>query len=328
MVLKVLEKAGEIIKAQPSLQALKEENFDREFFLLLVGKPQVEALKKSLEGITEIEKVDIVPVNIGDKPTAAGEEKNGGSREKMFPGKVSSLSGRPGEKMVRVETAKLDNLVNLVGELVINRTRVLELGKKVGDAVLDSSLEQLERITAELQNAVMTLRMVPVKQVFNRFPRMVRDLSMEKNKKFELIISGEETELDRTIINQVGDPLVHLLRNAVDHGLEEEDERKRRGKDPLNRIFLSAHHEGSHVVISVEDDGRGIDLQAIKLRALEKKIISKEEMEEIGPEEALQLIFRSGLSTSREVTDVSGRGVGMDVVKTAIETLHDCRSAK
>ncbi|MGI6307369.1 MAG: chemotaxis protein CheW [Dethiobacteria bacterium] len=322
MVLKVLEKAGEIIKAQPSLQALEEEDFDRDFFLLLVGKPQVEALKKSLEGITEIEKVNIIPVNIGDKPTAAGEEKNGGSREKMFPGKVSSLSGRPGEKMVRVETAKLDNLVNLVGELVINRTRVLELGKKVGDAVLDSSLEQLERITAELQNAVMTLRMVPVKQVFNRFPRMVRDLSLEKNKKVELIISGEETELDRTIINQVGDPLVHLLRNAVDHGLEEEDERKRRGKDPLNRIFLSAHHEGSHVVISVEDDGRGIDLQAIKLRALEKKIISKEEMEEIGPEEALQLIFRSGLSTSREVTDVSGRGVGMDVVKTAIETLH------
>lgn len=325
MVLKVLEKEGEIIKAWPSLQALEEENFDREFFLLLAGTPQVEALKKTLEGIAEIEKVELLPVKMEGKSASAGEEKNSGGQEEspsMSPGKIPSLFSRAGEKTVRVETAKLDNLVNLVGELVINRTRVLELGKKARDTALDNALEQLERITTELQNAVMTLRMVPVKQVFDRFPRMVRDLSLEKNKKVELIISGEETELDRTIVNQVGDPLVHLLRNAVDHGLEDADERKRKGKNPLNTIYLQAQHEGSHVVISVEDDGRGIDSETIKRQALEKKMINAAEMEKIEPAEALQLIFQSGLSTSREITDISGRGVGMNVVKTAIEALN------
>ncbi|NLJ55830.1 MAG: chemotaxis protein CheA [Firmicutes bacterium] len=318
MVLKVLEGVGEVVKAEPSLQALEEEKFDREFFLLLVGKLQAVPLQKLLENIAEIEKAELTPVDIEARPFAAGAGQNGGKQGKTTPAQIA----RPVEKMVRVETAKLDNLVNLVGELIINRTRVLELGKKVGDAQLSSTLEQLERITAELQSAVMTLRMVPVKQVFDRFPRMVRDLSLEKNKKVELIISGEETELDRTIINQVGDPLVHLLRNAVDHGLEEEEERKKKGKDPLNKIFLSAHHEGSHVVISVEDNGRGIDLQAVKERALKKNIISREKMKRMGAAEALQLIFQGGVSTSRKVTDVSGRGVGMDVVKTAVEELH------
>lgn len=318
MVLKVLEGAGEVVKAEPSLQALEEENFDREFFLLLTGELQAESLQRSLENIAEVEKAALMAVDTAAKSFVAGAGQNGGSWGKT----VTAKAARPVEKMVRVETAKLDNLVNLVGELIINRTRVLELGKEVGDAQLGSTLEQLERITAELQNAVMTLRMVPVKQVFDRFPRMVRDLSLEKNKKVELIISGGETELDRTIINQVGDPLVHLLRNAVDHGLEEEEERKKKGKDPLNKIFLSAHHEGSHVVISVEDNGRGIDLQAVKRRALKKKIISRGEMEKMGTAEALQLIFQGGVSTSRKVTDVSGRGVGMDVVKTAVEELH------
>ena len=226
------------------------------------------------------------------------------------------------EKTVRVETAKLDNLVNLVGELIINRTRVVDLGRKVDDESLETSLEQLQRITTELQSAVMTLRMVPIKQVFDRFPRMIRDLSLEKNKEVELFISGEETELDRTIVNQVGDPLVHLLRNAVDHGLEDAEERIKNGKNPVGKIFLEAHHEGSHVVVSVRDDGRGMDPQVIKARALEKKIISEQEAEKMSSEEALRLIFRSGLSTSEEITDISGRGVGMDVVRTSIEALN------
>lgn len=326
MVLKVLEREGEIIKARPSLQALEREDFDREFFLLLAGTPQTETLVKTLESIAEIEKAGLVPVKLEGEPPASGEKKNGDRREKeppgTPPGKTPASFGRAAEKTVRVETAKLDSLVNLVGELVINRTRVLELGKKARDTALEGALEQLERITTELQNAVMTLRMVPVKQVFDRFPRMVRDLSLEKNKKVELIITGEDTELDRTIVNQVGDPLVHLLRNAVDHGLEEEEERIRKGKNPLNTIYLQAQHEGSHVVISVEDDGRGIDAEAIKQQALEKKMIGVREMEKMKPAEALQFIFQSGLSTSREVTDVSGRGVGMNVVKTAIEALN------
>ena len=350
MVLKAIEKHAELIKAFPSLQSLEEENFDWEFSLLVVGKVDAVALKKSIESIAEIESAVILPVEMASggrgelvAPSAdstaasvAGKESTPPTAEKrqtwekaeaagsrgVPKGKASFLSSRNAEKTVRVETAKLDNLVNLVGELIINRTRVVDLGKKVQDELLENSLEQMERITTELQNAVMTLRMVPIKQVFDRFPRMVRDLALEKNKEVELIISGEETELDRTIVNQVGDPLVHLLRNAVDHGLEEAQERIKMGKAPVGKILLEAHHEGSHVVVSVEDDGRGMDAQAIKAKALEKKLIAPEEAEIMSEEEALRLIFRSGFSTSEKITDISGRGVGMDVVKTALEALN------
>ena len=360
MVLKNTEKQGEVIKTLPSIPDLEEETFDREFFLLLIGKPDIASLTQSLENISEVEKVEITKVQMniepkfeeatlqGDFPTdRANMQKRPTNMEEVASLKGASspsvlensnvvpemdisqvikrartASNRTAEKTIRVETAKLDNLVNLVGELIINRTRVIELGKKIEDELLEDSLEQLERITAELQSAVMTLRMVPIKQVFDRFPRMVRDLSVEKQKEIELIISGEETELDRTLVNQVGDPLVHLLRNAIDHGLEDREERVKKGKDPVGKIYLEAHHEGSHVVVSVEDDGRGIDPAIIKDKALEKNIISPEEADKIGREEALRLIFRSGFSTSREVTDISGRGVGMDVVKASIEAIN------
>ncbi len=366
MVHKALEKQGEIIKTQPSLQAMEEEKFDRDFSFLLLGKPDLEitALKKKIESIAEIEKVTVSSFIIDDQqeatttaPAKETQDSAGGSLKKQekaaiqasentvnteteektkksFNGedngdlaqvrkkaRISTLN-RSAEKTVRVETAKLDALVNLVGELIINRTRVLELGKELKNEQLEGSLEQLERITTELQSAVMTLRMVPIKQVFDRFPRMVRDLSQDKDKEVELIISGEETELDRTIVNQVGDPLVHLLRNAVDHGIEDEEERRRKGKDPVGKIRLEAHHEGSHVVVSVEDDGMGIDPERVKEKALQKKIITREEAEIMGADEAVRLVFRSGFSTAAKVTDVSGRGVGMDVVKTAIEALN------
>lgn len=363
LVLKNIEKQGEVIKTLPSMHELEEETFDREIFLLITGKPDVAALKESLGKIAEVENVGIVEIALQGEQKA-GEVILGGVPDRKTPAmhqeavneetalslqagstalalkesdnesgdtpedisqvikKARSSSSRSAEKTIRVETAKLDNLVNLVGELIINRTRVIELGKKIGDELLDDSLEQLERITAELQGAVMALRMVPIKQVFDRFPRMVRDLSVEKQKEIELIISGEETELDRTLVNQIGDPLVHLLRNAVDHGLEDSKERINNGKDPVGKIYLEAHHEGSHVVVSVEDDGRGIDPEAVKAKALEKNIITAEEMDKIGLEESLRLIFRNGFSTSREVTDISGRGVGMDVVKNSIEAIN------
>ena len=347
MVIKAVEKQGEIIKTVPSLQALEEENFDRDFSLLLVGRVDTGALKQSVESIAEIENVNIFPVDIESGAEAqvqtpledSGAQSPPGFEKSLSPAEkdeetpknaleaspkagAPSLTARSSEKTVRVETAKLDSLVNLVGELIINRTRVVELGKMVDNELLENALEQMERITTELQNAVMTLRMVPIKQVFDRFPRMVRDLCLERNKEVELFISGEDTELDRTIVNQVGDPLVHLLRNAVDHGLEGKEERISSGKNPVGKIVLEAHHEGSHVVVSVEDDGRGMDPQVLKARALEKKLISAEEAENMSYDEALQLIFRSGFSTSQAITDISGRGVGMDVVRTAIEALN------
>ncbi len=359
LVLKNIEKQGEVIKTLPSIHELEEETFDREIFLLIIGKPDIAALEESLERIAEVESVGIIEIEAlkGQKigeiardgapsrktsvmqqetvneeaalslqagSTALALKESGASPEDISQviKKARSSSSRSTEKTIRVETAKLDNLVNLVGELIINRTRVIELGKKIGDELLEDSLEQLERITAELQSAVMVLRMVPIKQVFDRFPRMVRDLSVEKEKEIELIISGEETELDRTLVNLIGDPLVHLLRNAVDHGLEDSEERISNGKGPVGKIYLEAHHEGSHVVVSVEDDGRGIDPEAIKAKALEKKIITPEEMDKLGFEESLRLIFKNGFSTSREVTDISGRGVGMDAVKASIEAIN------
>ncbi|NLX91592.1 MAG: chemotaxis protein CheA [Firmicutes bacterium] len=342
MVYKVIEKHGEIVKTYPSMQAMEEEKFDRDFSFLLLGKPDLDIneLEKSIKGIAEVEKVIISSLFLEDGSEKAApplqeaqgtaganarEKRNGdqgGAVSSQVAKKVQPSLNRSSEKTVRVETAKLDALVNLVGELIINRTRVLELGKQFKNENLEASLEQLERVTTELQSAVMTLRMVPIKQVFDRFPRMVRDLSQERGKEIELIISGEETELDRTIVNQIGDPLVHLLRNAVDHGIEDEEERKRKGKRPVGTIHLEAHHEGSHVVVSVEDDGSGIDPEKVKEKAVQKNIITREEAEVMEADEAIRLIFRSGFSTSAEVTDISGRGVGMDVVKTSIEALN------
>ncbi len=319
MVLKAVEGHGEIIAAIPSLQDLEEERFENTFSLLLVGKPRLQELRHAIESIAEIAGLTITP--LAEKAAVKEAVKEAAAEKAPGASGVQAAIAHKMEKTVRVETAKLDNLVNLVGELIINRTRVVELGKKSGDELLENSLEQLERISTDLQNAVMKLRMVPIKQVFDRFPRMVRDLSVEKGKEVELTISGEETELDRTIVNQIGDPLVHLLRNAVDHGIESAEERERLGKDRVGKIHLEAHHEGSLVVVSVKDDGAGFNPEKIAKKALAKGLVTSEELEKMDKEEITQLIFQSGFSTSDQVTDISGRGVGMDVVKTAIEAL-------
>ncbi len=360
MVVKAVEAQGELIKAIPSVQDLEDENFQDEFTLLLMGNPEAKELQSTIESISEIDQAHITLLDVDEelelqrdeeveaaaaqpeqkeqrapveekkeqvgKEALAAKAKDEKGDEKASPAakksRAASSLNRSGDKTVRVETAKLDNLVNLVGELVINRTRVVELGKKTEDEALEVSLEQLERISTDLQGAVMTLRMVPIKQVFDRFPRMVRDLSVEKGKDVNLSISGEETELDRTIVNQIGDPLVHLLRNSVDHGIENEEVRRKNGKDPAGKISLEAHHEGSHVVVSVEDDGAGIEPEKMKEKSIDKGIISREEADTLTDDEAVKLIFRSGFSTADQVTDVSGRGVGMDVVKTSIESLN------
>jgi two-component system, chemotaxis family, sensor kinase CheA len=225
------------------------------------------------------------------------------------------------DKMVRVETQKLDDLVNLVGEMVVARTRITEIGRGFSED-LDSTIDQLKRSITNLQDTAMGLRMVPIKQVFERFPRMVRDLCRDKGKKVQLYISGEETELDRSIINRLSDPLVHLLRNSFDHGIEAPDERKQKGKNPEGSIHLKACHEGNQVVITVEDDGAGIDPEKIGEIAVKKGVISRAELNQLSKEDKVSLIFFNGFSTSAEITDVSGRGVGMDAVRNSIESLH------
>ena len=225
------------------------------------------------------------------------------------------------DKMVRVETQKLDDLVNLVGEMVVARTRITEIGHGFNEE-LDTTIDQLKRSISNLQDTAMELRMVPIDQVFGRFPRMVRDLCREKGKKVQLYISGEETELDRSIINRLSDPLVHLLRNAFDHGIEPPEERVKKGKRAEGTIHLKACHEGNQVVITVEDDGGGIDPKKVGRSAVQKGLISEEEFSQLSDDDLVSLIFFSGFSTSDQVTDVSGRGVGMDAVRNSIEALH------
>ena len=231
---------------------------------------------------------------------------------------------------IRVDHERLDHLMNLIGELIINRnrysllTRELEEGRDIGQIVqhLSETTDAMARISDDLQDTIMQVRMVPVKTVFSKFPRLVRDLSRKSGKKVELITEGEETELDKSVVEAIGDPLVHLIRNSMDHGLEDADVRKRAGKGETGHIWLRASHEGNAVVIEVQDDGKGIDPEVIKAKAIEKQILTQEEAGKLDDKEAIELIFAPGFSTAGEVTDISGRGVGMDVVRNNIKNLN------
>ncbi|WP_265820595.1 hybrid sensor histidine kinase/response regulator [Geovibrio ferrireducens] len=234
------------------------------------------------------------------------------------------------EQTIRVDVSRLDSLMNLVGELVLSRNRIGqisgELEKKFeGEFLIEQLMEttsQIGLITTELQLAVMKTRMVPIGKVFNKFPRMVRDLSREKNKEIELVITGEETELDKSVVEEIGDPLIHMIRNAVDHGVEGPEERRKAGKPVKGTVHLSAYHEGNHIVVEIRDDGKGMDPGKLKKKAVEKGVISAEEAKNLDNEGAFNLIFKPGFSTAEKITSISGRGVGMDVVKTNIEKLN------
>ncbi len=318
MVIKKLLACGDILASDPSFQDLEDENFDCAFQVVLAAsRSPGKKMCKELLNITDVEDVEINPWKdaavTGEVERRLSADLRGGGDE--------GASQRDIDKLVRVETTKLDQLVNLVGEMVVARTRVLELGRGHSEE-LDNLLEQMRRSISNLQDIAMKLRLVPINQVFDRFPRMVRDISRSLGKKVRLMISGEQTELDRSIVNRLSDPLVHLIRNSIDHGIESEEVRKARGKKPEGTVLLKAYHEGNHIVILVEDDGGGIDPQVVRNTALKKGIISPEESSRLSEQEMLNLIFLSGLSTSSQITDISGRGVGMDVVKASIEALH------
>ncbi|BAT71625.1 two-component system, chemotaxis family, sensor kinase CheA [Thermosulfidibacter takaii ABI70S6] len=237
---------------------------------------------------------------------------------------------KKGDTTIRVDVSRLDALMNLVGELVLGRNRLLRITQQLvsryeDDALIDAlveTMDQVDFITTDLQMAVMKTRMVPIARVFNRFPRVVRDLARELKKEVQLIIEGEDTELDRSIVEEIGDPLVHLVRNSIDHGIEPPEEREFLGKPRQGTIRLAAYHEGNHIVILVEDDGRGIDIEKIKEKALDKGLVTESDLARMSEKDILNLIFMPGFSTAEKVTDVSGRGVGMDVVKTNIEKLN------
>lgn len=332
MVMKALDEFCDVIKTQPVVEELEKDNFANEFSVVLVTEATAERVKETVLSIAEIEDVltqvyNTSAMNAMTSPVTDSSESAVNLSDSVLHSKGEIVQGaisdkkQKGRQLLRVDTEKLDSLLNLVGELVINKTRLQQISISNQVPELSEAIEQMDRVTTDLQAVVMKLRMVPVGQVFNRFPRMVRDLSHELGKEINLIIQGEETELDRTVIDEIGDPLVHLLRNSIDHGVEKTQDRVSAGKNPVGEIRLIARHEGNNVALLVEDDGRGIDPEIIKAKALEKGLVTKVEVERMDTPEVMRLIFMAGFSTAEKVTDVSGRGVGMDAVRTKIESL-------
>jgi two-component system chemotaxis sensor kinase CheA len=226
------------------------------------------------------------------------------------------------ETTVRVDTQRLDDIMNMVGELVLVRNRMVRLGHKVADEEVTKAVASLDMVTADLQMSVMKTRMQPIKKVFGRFPRVVRDLARTLRKEVNLELRGEETDLDKNLVEALADPLVHLVRNAVDHGVEGPDVREAAGKPRAGRVLLSAEQEGDHILLAIEDDGAGMDADKLRMLAVEKGMMDQDTADRLTDHEAFNLIFAAGFSTKKEISDVSGRGVGMDVVKTKITQLN------
>lgn len=350
VLFQTLEQNGEIIKSLPNLEDLETENFDFDIDLVYLSSRTLEEIQKEIKGISEISEVVVSNVNSKVKIQEAKKEKNEvkASKENIFPVvdkvevnveaqktaiekeiKVKAIEKNEGTQTekkvkskgigqsVRVDLERLDKFMNMVSELVIHRTRLEQISSSHKIIELNETLEQVARATTDLQDLVMKIRMLPLDVVFNRFPRMIRDLSLELGKEIELEIQGQDTELDRTVIEEIGEPLIHLLRNAADHGVESSEERVAKGKSPIGKVKLVAYSEGTKAVIKVEDDGKGLDVNKIKAKA-EKIGISTDGMSE---NDIKNLIFAQGFSTNEVVTDISGRGVGMDVVKTKISSL-------
>ncbi len=313
VVLRNLSEFGEIIETIPPIKDIEDEKFDRIFTVVVSTKEDAQKLENSVRNTLEISKVDIKPL---DTNYALAEKKE----DKTCSGDTSRAAVK-NVQSVRVGIERLDSLMNLVGELVINKIRLMQLAADHKLIDLEETLASLNRLTNDLQEEIMATRMVPIEQIFNRFPRMVRDLAKKEGKEIELVLEGGDIELDRTVLDEVGDPLVHMLRNCVDHGIESPQDREKLGKSPKGMVRLTARRERNYVVIDVEDDGRGMDAEKFRKTAVSKGLMTKEEVSKLTDTEALNLSFLPGFSTAEKVTDVSGRGVGMDVVKTKIETL-------
>ena len=312
MVLKEASELGYVFKSEPDIENVEEvklqENLVR---IILVSKQDQEKIVKELKSISDVTEVGIDRMKLEAEQNEDNKEKQKNNNNVSSKFEISSS--------VRVDIGKLDNLMNMIGELLINKTRLEALNIE-SDGFKDV-LPQLDRVTMDLHHTVMKIRMEPIGVMFNRFPRMVRDLSKDSQKEIDFIMEGKETELDRSIIDELGDPLTHLLRNAVDHGIEKPEVRYKNGKDKSGKVTLKAYQKGSEIIIDIEDDGAGIELDKLTKKALEKEIVTQTELEEMDREKKLQLVFEPGLSTNEEVSNVSGRGVGMDVVKRTIESL-------
>ena len=347
LVFKNLEGHGDIIKSEPSAQDIEDEKFDFEFRIIIVTEESFENITGIIKNVSEIkdatgsaitepfaEETDEAETKEAakaeNKDDKAGEDKKESKPAVAQAKKQPASNNKSGKAMshtVRVDIEKLDVLMNLVSELIIAKNGLVSASIGEGEETNNvnqnfvDQIEYLERVTTNLHESVMKVRMMPIESVFSKFPRMIRDLNKKLDKKMELYMSGEETELDRTVIDEIGDPIMHLLRNSADHGLESAEVRLERGKPEVGSIFLDAYQEGNNVVIEVRDDGNGIDVEKVKKKAVEKGNITEEQAALMTDKEAIDLLFKPSFSTADKVTDVSGRGVGLDVVKSKIEAL-------
>lgn len=340
LVYKALEELGDMIVSVPSAQDIEDEHFEFDFSVIILTDADVETVKNAILNVSEIEAAyvgEVEPVQPEEavKPAAIAEAqpkeeeqpKKAAPAAPAAPAKAADkkpISKPIVNRTVRVDIEKLDVLMNLVSELIIAKNSLVSTSSQEGiltNNTFNEQIEYLESVTTNLHESVMKVRMVPIETVVQKFPKMIRDLSKKLDKKMQLIMSGEETELDRTVVDEIGDPLMHLLRNSADHGLESAEVRKERGKPEVGSIFLNAYQDGNNVIIEVRDDGNGIDVEAVKKKAIERGTITPEQAENMADKDVIGLLFLPSFSTSEKVTDVSGRGVGLDVVKSKIESL-------
>ena len=333
LVFKNLEDIGEIIKSNPPAQDIEDERFDFDFSICIITKESLDKVISIIKNVSEIkdavgEKIEKLP----EEPKKEEAKSDGGEKKADTPAQASGnkapagkSSGKPiVNRSVRVDIEKLDVLMNLVSELIIAKNGLVSQSNNdtgIRSQAFYEQIEYLERVTTNLHESVMKVRMMPIETVTQKFPRMIRDLTKKLNKNMELIMTGEDTELDRTVIDEIGDPLMHLLRNSADHGLESPEERKQRGKSEVGTIRLDAYQDGNNVVIEVGDDGNGIDVEGVRNKAIDKGTVTAEQAALMSDKEVIDLLFRPSFSTAKVVSDVSGRGVGLDVVKSKIESL-------
>ena len=346
LVFRAVEGLGQVFANHPSSQEIEDEKFELDFSFCVASNESLDTIIAAAKDVSEIDDV------VGEEITEVEEEKPAAPVQAAAPVATSAAPSAPApvaastpapaaapaqnqkkqtpaksatNRTIRVDIEKLDNLMNQVSELLIAKNSLVSVSSSEngigGNQVFRENVESLERITTNLHESVMKVRMVPIESVVNKFPRMIRDLARTLNKKMELYMTGEDTELDRTVVDQIGDPLQHLLRNSADHGLESAEVRKERGKPETGTIFLNAYQEGNNVIIQVGDDGNGIDVEAVKAKAVERGVITQEQADVMSQKEAVNLLFMPSFSMAKQITDISGRGVGLDVVKSNIEAL-------
>lgn len=348
----ILEQFGDVVRTLPDAEDLEQEKFEQAFEILYLSKLDINMIREELSHVSEVEKVFAKELTveeltaapapkaeeaIADSQTGEEQKEEAPTSENAQAEEEAPVIRRGAQakqeehkddkkkpqasKTVRVDIDRLDNLMNLVSELIIIKTRLDDYESMDNRKNLTDAIEYLERITTSLHDAVMKVRMVPVERTFNRFPRLVRDLSKDLGKKIRLVMTGEETEVDRTVIDEIGDPLIHLIRNSIDHGIENDEVRKERGKPEEGTVHLMAYPDGNSVVIEVKDDGNGIDVDKVAQKCVQKGLVTVEQVETMTDHEIINMLFLPGFSMAKQITDISGRGVGLDVVKSKIEAL-------